>query len=119
MAAPAPDATTILSESSSNSSAAINGLATEIVQLESLLSQSDPGPDDNVGELLTRLNTAEGLVEGLDNKLDDILAKLDGMISTMDAKEKASEEMTSLGNTDKGLSTATQELMRFVSIAPH
>lgn len=64
-------------------------LEVDIAQLTVLLSQETLSSDDdaNIVELLQRLESADGMAEGVENKLDDILGKLDGLISSLESKD--------------------------------
>ncbi|KAF9469592.1 hypothetical protein BDZ94DRAFT_1242786 [Collybia nuda] len=66
-------------------------LEADIAQLSALLSQESLNNDDdaNVVELLQRLESADGVAQGVENKLDGILGKLDSLIGSLESKDAA------------------------------
>lgn len=69
-------------------------LEAEITQLTTLLSQDSLNSEDdaNVVELLQRLEKADGVAQGVEDKLDNILGKLDGLISSLESKNDAVDD---------------------------
>ncbi|TFK41973.1 hypothetical protein BDQ12DRAFT_719995 [Crucibulum laeve] len=75
---------------SSNSST----LESDIAQLTSLLSHDldvSAGDDTDVAALLHRLTKADGMAQGVEGKLDDILGNLDRLLSSLE-KDQANGE---------------------------
>ncbi|KAF8079192.1 hypothetical protein FPV67DRAFT_101470 [Lyophyllum atratum] len=74
----------------------VKTLADDITRLESLLSQSELSTSEgaDVAELLQRLDNANGVAGSLEDKLDGILAKLDGILDSMDPEKTDSVEVS-------------------------
>jgi hypothetical protein len=62
-------------------------LQVDISLLASLLSQdtSEEIDDTNISELLRRLDTANGVASGVENRLDELLNNLDGLLGTLES----------------------------------
>ncbi|KAG5641183.1 hypothetical protein DXG03_005845 [Asterophora parasitica] len=69
-----------------NNAATLDALAGDVAQLGTLLSQSELSERDDVdvAELLKRLESADGMANDLEGKLDGILATLDGILESID-----------------------------------
>ncbi|KAL0951888.1 hypothetical protein HGRIS_008545 [Hohenbuehelia grisea] len=61
-------------------------LEADIAQLTLLLSQDPPDDDTNIAELLARLESANGMAQGVESKLDGIIGNLDQLLSTLEAQ---------------------------------
>lgn len=64
-------------------------LEADIAQLSALLSQepSQGDSDVNVAELMRRIETADGMAEGVENKLDNVLSNLDHLLASLESPE--------------------------------
>ncbi|KAJ3476203.1 hypothetical protein NLI96_g11316 [Meripilus lineatus] len=66
-------------------------LETDISILASILSKSTASSDAediDVAELLSQLETANGIAEGVESRLDGILQHLDGMLHSLESNPK-------------------------------
>jgi hypothetical protein len=64
----------------------LNNLDSGNDQLSNLMSQYgvDPNDDTDISELLGTLETADGMANGVEGKLDDILKNLDKLLESME-----------------------------------
>lgn len=64
-------------------------LEDDVKLLNSLLSQEnlDEKEEASVAALLQRLESAEGVAAGMENKLDDLLSNLDNLLATLEPTE--------------------------------
>ncbi|KAF9257096.1 hypothetical protein L218DRAFT_991196 [Marasmius fiardii PR-910] len=75
----------------------------DIARISSILSPEhniDPEEElseKNLAELFEQLQKAEGMMDGVENKLDDVMGQLDGLLEVLGKKRDSAEE----GNTDK------------------
>jgi hypothetical protein len=67
-------------------SKASNNLDVGLDQISNLMSQYgvDPSDDADISELLGTLETADGMANGVEGKLDDILKNLDTLLESME-----------------------------------
>jgi hypothetical protein len=84
------------SESLKDTNREIDVVEADIAKLALLLSpESDNNGDDaDVSKLLGRLENANGMAQGVEDKLDHLLEKLDGLLASLETKgelEKISE----------------------------
>ncbi|KII93277.1 hypothetical protein PLICRDRAFT_35466 [Plicaturopsis crispa FD-325 SS-3] len=72
--------------SSSKPTAGADDMSADIAQLSALLSEDPPanGSENEVAELLRRLNSAEGMAQGVESRLDEMLENLDNLLKTLD-----------------------------------
>ncbi|KAG6831964.1 hypothetical protein H0H87_003299 [Tephrocybe sp. NHM501043] len=68
----------------------INALTADLARLDSLLSKTEltEEEDVDVATLMKRLESAEGMAGEVEGRIDDILAKLDGILEEIDVPEK-------------------------------
>lgn len=83
-----------------------NALTEDIALLASLLSddQSEEIDERNISELLRKLDTANGVASGVEDRLDEILNNLDGLLGTL---ESSTNSGTSTASADAGSQTNT------------
>jgi glutaredoxin 2 len=81
----------------------ISKMQAEVKELQSLLSGEENTADSantteltaaDLQELLRRLETADGISQGVENRLDDILSDLDDLISSLDEHEANAQDNT-------------------------
>lgn len=68
----------------------LQSIDADVALLSSLLNQDDvdPGADAaNLAELLRRLDGANGVAQGLESKIDDVLGNLDNLLAALESKE--------------------------------
>jgi len=76
--------------------------------LEPNLSDTSTFEDQGIAGLLSRLDGAEELAENLENKVDEVLAKLDGILGEMDAmSEESSQSKTMPSDSDPDTATSS------------
>ncbi|KAG6907946.1 hypothetical protein DXG01_006804 [Tephrocybe rancida] len=68
----------------------LNALTTDLARLDSLLAKTEltEEEDVDVAELLKRLESAEGMAGEVEDRIDGILAKLDGLIEDIGVPDK-------------------------------
>lgn len=71
-------------------------LSADIALLRSLLKEdaNQDGadePDVDIDELLRRLETADGIAQGVESRLDDIIDNLDGLLESLEAQTQTRE----------------------------
>lgn len=64
-----------------------NALTEDMALLASLLSddQSEEIDETSISELLRKLDTATGVASGVENRLDEILNNLDGLLGALES----------------------------------
>jgi hypothetical protein len=77
----------------------INGQGTttsepDITQLASFLSREPSDQDADVAELLRRIDEADGMAEGVESKLDDMLDNLDNLLASLEPEVAANKSST-------------------------
>ena len=63
-----------------------SGLEGDISQLSALLSQGTPARDADVAELLRGIETADGMAQGVEKKLDEMLNNLDELLASLESE---------------------------------
>jgi hypothetical protein len=72
-----------------NSQSSPNGADITSLSSESLMPELlSVGEEADVVELIGRLDSADGLAKGVENRLDDLLSGLDSLLATLEAKEE-------------------------------
>jgi hypothetical protein len=61
----------------------------DITELSSLLSQESPEGDADVAELLRTIETADGMAQGVESKLDNMLQNLDRFLASLESNDIA------------------------------
>jgi hypothetical protein len=62
-------------------------LEDDIAQLSALLSQEpSEGDDGDVAELLRQIEKADGMAQGVESKLDNVLQNLDNLLASLEPK---------------------------------
>lgn len=59
-------------------------LEADIAQLSALLSQDTPEGNADVAELLRGIEAADGMAQGVEKKLDDMLNNLDRLLASLE-----------------------------------
>lgn len=74
-----------------------------IAQLSSLLVQKPVEGDTDVAELLRTIETADGMAQGVESKLDSMLENLDNLLVSLESKADT-DNMTgsNMASRDKG-----------------
>lgn len=69
----------------------------DIAELNDLLSKDtlDDAGEASVAELLARLETANGVATGVENKLDALLGNLDNLLAALEKKDDSNESHSS------------------------
>ena len=84
----------------------VEAMDTDVAKLASLLSlesdNNDSEDDPSVPKLLGRLESASNVAQGVENKLDDLLAKLDSLLASLETQGEV--ETTSDGETSNDAS---------------
>ncbi|KAL5535917.1 hypothetical protein ACEPAF_4011 [Sanghuangporus sanghuang] len=85
---------------------AVNGLSSDqdLASLAALLDESsDEHADHNLAEILARLDGANSIAQQMEDNLDTILQKLDGILEGIEAtKPSESETKDDKGNSPAG-----------------
>ncbi|KAI8980598.1 hypothetical protein BD414DRAFT_492693 [Trametes punicea] len=63
-----------------------SSLEADIALLSTLLSQDTDESDPDVVELLRRLDAAQGIADGVEDRLDGIISHLDELLSDLEAR---------------------------------
>jgi hypothetical protein len=85
---------------------ALNGqdkttLEADIAQLSALLSEASAEGDADVAELLQRIDTADGMAQGVESKLDNMLENLDNLLASLESQADVGDVVKS--STVEGL----------------
>ena len=89
-----------------------DGLKADIDLLRSLLKDDtvsgDPDALDEstIQELLQKLETADGIAQGVESRLDDIIDNLDGLLESLEAQTREVTSQDSVGETTAGKETS-------------
>jgi hypothetical protein len=67
----------------------MTNLSADIAQLSSLLSQEPAEGDADVAELLRTIEAADGMAQGVESKLDNMLENLDSLLASLESKADA------------------------------
>lgn len=63
-------------------------MSAELSQLAALLAQNEAGgPDPDIDELLRRMDTADGIAQGLESRLDGMIGNLDTLLKALESAE--------------------------------
>jgi site-specific recombinase XerD len=83
--------------------AAVTSIEADIAQLNQLLSQEslDDADEASVAELLARLESADGVAEGVENKLDALLGNLDSLLASLEQGDEPLTESKASQPTEK------------------
>ncbi|KAF7975197.1 hypothetical protein HWV62_10262 [Athelia sp. TMB] len=68
----------------------MSGLEGDVSQLSALLSQGTPARDADVTELLRGIETADGMAQGVEKKLDEMLNNLDELLASLESETTTS-----------------------------
>jgi hypothetical protein len=81
----------------------LTNLNANIAQLSSLLVQKPVEGDTDVAELLRTIETADGMAQGVESKLDSMLENLDNLLVSLESKADT-DNMTgsNMASRDKG-----------------
>ncbi|KAF7303116.1 hypothetical protein MKEN_01275100 [Mycena kentingensis (nom. inval.)] len=69
----------------------------DLAALSALLTSDklDDAGEANVDELLARMDDADGVAKGVENKLDGLLANLDNLLAALEEKQATTDESAS------------------------
>ncbi|EIW87196.1 hypothetical protein CONPUDRAFT_161789 [Coniophora puteana RWD-64-598 SS2] len=72
-------------------------LQSDIDQLQALLSNGELDGDgvENLAELLSRLEDANGVAEGVESRLDDVIGTLDTLLASLEQQEQEGSQKES------------------------
>lgn len=68
-----------------------SGLEGDIARLSALLSQGTPAKEADVAELLRGIETADGMAQGVEAKLDEMLNNLDQLLASLESESTTTE----------------------------
>jgi hypothetical protein len=74
-----------------------------IAQLSSLLVQEPAEGETDVAELLRTIEAADGMAQGVESKLDNMLENLDNLLASLESKADTNNvKGSNAANRDKG-----------------
>lgn len=73
-----------------------NGIDADVAQVTKLLAQDSLNGDDevNIAELFKRIENADGVAQGVESKLDDLLGTLDKLLQQLETKGDGDKSLT-------------------------
>ncbi|KAI0829082.1 hypothetical protein BC628DRAFT_1417433 [Trametes gibbosa] len=86
-----------------------SSLEADVALLSNLLSQNVDESDPDVVELLRRLEAAEGIADGLENRLDGIMDHLDNLLYDLETQTASKQVDSDVAAVAQGIADADKE----------